>query len=160
MFDTRFFKLIVTALLAMTGAARADETSAGALAQNLAPTITEVANGGSWTDGKDTGFYRAVVVNEPGAANPAPGNDVAYVFLQWVTYRNGTSEPHIVMAVPVKEVNALALPNAFLTIDAEKDNQAILTVSSFDPQKEGDQNFTITAALPGKYDFKAGADEQ
>lgn len=135
--------------------ALADETSAGALAQNLAPSITEVANGGSWTDGKDTGFYRAVVVNEPGAAN-----DVAYVFMQWITYRNGTAEPRIVNETPLKEVNALNLPNAFLTLDAEKDNQAILTVSSFDPQKEGDQNFTITAALPGKYEFKAGADEQ
>lgn len=145
----------IIALYGSAGNALADEASAGALAQNLAPAITEVANGGAWTDGKDTGFYRAVVVNEPGAAN-----DVAYVFMQWITYRNGTSEPRIVNETPLKEVNALHLPNAFLTLDAEKDNEAILTVSSFDPQKEGDQNFTITAALPGKYQFKAGVDEQ
>ena len=147
--------LSVAVLHCAAGNARSDETTAGALAQNLAPSITEVANGGAWTDGKDTGFYRAVVVNEPGAAN-----DVAYVFMQWITYRNGTSEPRIVNETSLKEVNALHLPNAFLTLDSEKDNQAILTVSSFDPQKEGDQNFTITATLPGKYEFKAGADEQ
>ena len=83
---------VLLPLLAIAGErAHADEASAGALAQNLAPAITEVANGGTWTDGKDTGFYRAVVVNEPGAAG-----DVAFVFMQWITYRNGTTEPRVV----------------------------------------------------------------
>ena len=54
----------------------------------------------------------------------------------------------------------MKLPNAFLAIDAEKEQEALVTVSSFDPEKDADIIFTVTATAPGSYTVAEGSSEQ
>ena len=135
--------------------ARADEAAAAAVATALPPSVVEVANGGAWTKGEERGYYRAIVVSSPEGER-----DVAYLFLQWITYKGSAAGGAVVAAAPIKEINALKLSNAFLTIDAEKEEEAIVTVSSFDPEKETDILYTVTATAPGAYTVAQGSAEQ
>lgn len=155
---TKFHPFAVAAALTMILSAHpaaADEAAASAIAAALPPAILEVANGGAWSKGEERGYYRAIVVSQPDA-----NRDASFLYLQWITYKGSTSDGKVIAAVPVKEINALKLPNAFLAIDAEKEQEALVTVSSFDPEKDADIIFTVTATAPGSYTVAEGSSEQ
>lgn len=115
-------------------------------AEAVPAEITEVVTGGGWIEGKSEGGYRAILVMTGG------GQDFAMqVFLQWVSLQPDGTAPQVVKTVPIKEANANKLPNAFLSIEAEKDNEAVLTIASYDQAAKKESEIVVKAGLPGQY---------
>jgi hypothetical protein len=78
----------------------------------LPPEVADVVTGGSWSQGKQGGFYRAIVV--------MTGSEQSFgarVFLQWLALSETDPFPTIVATVPLKEVNDQKLGNASIEIE-------------------------------------------
>lgn len=126
--------------------AAAQAADAAKVAEGLAPEVSEVVSGGSWSDGDKGGTYRAMVVmGQEGKAF------AAHVYLQWIAFDKNTGAPTIVSNTPIKEVRAQELQNAFIFLEVEKDNEAKLSITSYDPVADKDISLTATATTPGKY---------
>ena len=108
--------------------------------------VPEVATGGSWTERKSNGVYRAVVV-----LSGADKEAAARVFLQWIVVKPDSLVPEVARTVAIKEVNDKKLSHAFINLQADKEGEAILIVTSIDPQTSKEQTFAFKATKPGTY---------
>lgn len=115
------------------------------VAQSLPVEVPEVVTGGAWTDGKSSGVYRALVVLS------GQKEAVSHVFLQWIAVNPTTLAPEIAKTVAIKEVNDKKLPSAFITLQAEKEGEAVLVVSTIDPKTNKEQTVAFKATKPGVY---------
>jgi hypothetical protein len=115
------------------------------VAQSVPVEVPEVVTGGAWTDGKAQGVYRALVVLS------GQKEAVSHVFLQWIAVRPDTLVPEIARTVAVKEVNDRKLPSAFITLQAEKEGEAVLIVTAIDPKTNAEQTLAFKATKPGVY---------
>ena len=77
------------------------------LVESLPPEVADVVTGGSWSEGKQGGFYRAIVV-----MSGSEQSFGAHVYLQWLALSETDPVPKIVATVPLKEVNDQKLGNA------------------------------------------------
>ena len=130
------------AVAAIAGSDAAPDTLAAALAVE----ISDVVAGGNWTEGAQTGTYRAVVVQTGGEKDAA-----AHVFVQWLSLKEGGSGGEIVKSVPLKEFNDQKLPNASITLESDIDSEARIVVAGQDGVTHKDAVFTIKATKPGIY---------
>ncbi|KAB2846972.1 MAG: hypothetical protein F9K44_14370 [Hyphomicrobiaceae bacterium] len=115
------------------------------VAQSVPVEVPEVITGGAWTDGKGTGVYRALVVLS-GDKQP-----VSHVFLQWIAVKPDTLIPEIARTVAIKEVNDKKLPSAFIALQAEKEGEAVLIITTIDPKTNKEQTLAFKATNPGSY---------
>jgi hypothetical protein len=150
-------KLALAAILAATVA-----VSSPGLAQDAAkaaaqvPTdVSEVVSGGNWSEGDNSGVFRAVVVTTTdGQASQAR------VIVQMLAFEKGNPLPKIAKTIPVKEVEEKKLPNAFLAMDVENDNELTLIITSYDAEKDQDTSMMVKFDSAGKYQIvPAGKDE-
>jgi hypothetical protein len=150
-------KLALAAILVATVA-----VSSPGLAQDAAkaaaqvPTdVSEVVSGGNWSEGDNSGVFRAVVVtNTDGQASQAR------VIVQMLAFEKGNPLPKIAKTIPVKEVEEKNLPNAFLAMDVENDNELTLIITSYDAEKDQDTSMMVKFDSSGKYQIvPAGKDE-
>lgn len=145
-------KMIVRAAIALAALAGAFTPAMAQddaqLAASVSPQIAGIDTGGSWSANNQSGFYRSVVVMVGSGQNVT-----THLYLQWLAADDKTPVPTVVKTVPVKEVNAKNLPNAAVNIGGEedKDNQAVLVVSSFDFKTNKETDFFVTATTPGNY---------
>ena len=114
----------------------------------LPPEVADVVTGGSWSQGKQGGFYRAIVV--------MTGSEQSFgarVFLQWLALSETDPVPTIVAKVPLKEVNDQKLGNASIEIEGEesKDNEITIIVSSYDFEADKDITLNVKGTAHGKY---------
>jgi hypothetical protein len=128
MLKTLFRTTAMLAFLLTPFAAAAAEDDAK-LVESVSPQIADVVTGGSWSDGKQGGLYRAFVVMSGSEADFG-----ARVYLQWLTLSDDSPIPGVVQTIPIKEVNEQNLPNASIQIDGEenKDNEVYVVVSAYD----------------------------
>lgn len=115
------------------------------IAQSVPVDVPEVVTGGAWTDGKASGVYRALVVLS-GQKEAA-----SHVFLQWIAVNSSTLVPEIAKTVAVKEVNDKKLPSAFITLQADKEGEVILIVTTIDTKTNKEQTLAFKATKPGVY---------
>ena len=121
-------------------AARAPEQIVAAI-----PTeVPEVHTGGSWQDGGLQGVFRTVTVL-------STKDNTAHVFIQWISLKADSPTPEIAKTVEIKEVADKKLPNAFVTLEADKEGEATIIVASFDPATSKDVAVAFTASKPGTY---------
>jgi hypothetical protein len=118
------------------------------LAEGLSPQVADVVSGGSWSEGKQGGFYRAI--------NVMSGDEKAFgvhLYLQWLAFEEKNPIPKVVKTVAVKEVNDQKLQNATIDLEGEegKDNQVTVTVSSYDFDADKDIVLLVKAGAPGTY---------
>jgi hypothetical protein len=121
------------------------------LVEGVPPEIAEIVTGGGWSEGKQSGFYRAFVL--------MTGDEDKFgakIYLQWLTASEENPEPAILKTVPVAEINDRNLENAAIDIEGEqtKENQMAFIVSSYDFEAKKDIILLVTAAQPGKYTVK------
>jgi hypothetical protein len=104
-----------------------------------------VVTGGSWSDGKQGGLYRAFVL-----MSGSRDDFGARLYLQWLALSDDSPIPSVVKTVAVKEVNDQNLPNTAIQIDGEenKDNE-IYVVVDFEADK--DILLFVKAGTPGTY---------
>jgi hypothetical protein len=143
--------LCATALLAVALIPPASALAANDEAktvEGLPPEVADVVTGGSWSQGKQGGFYRAIVV-----MSGTEQSFGASVFLQWLALSETNPVPTIVATVPLKEVNDQKLGNASIEIEGEetKDNEITIIVSSYDFEEDKDITLYVKGTAPGKY---------
>ena len=121
---SRATALLAVALIPLASASAADDDAK--LVESLPPEVADVVTGGSWSEGKQGGFYRAIVV-----MSGTEQSFGARVFLQWLALSETDPVPKIVATVPLKEVNDHKLGNASIEIEGEesKDNEITIIVS-------------------------------
>ena len=109
--------LRAAALLALASvplaAAAADDDAK--IVESLPPQVADVVTGGSWSAGKQGGFYRALVI-----MTGTEKDFGARVFLQWLALSEASPVPTVVKTVPLKEVNDQKLANASIEIEGEE----------------------------------------
>lgn len=132
------------ALLASVPLLLAQSRTAEQIAAAVPALVTDVHSGGGWQDGAERGIYRAVVV-------PTPGDGSAQVFVQWIAVKQDGAEPIVFKSVAIKEIAAKKLPNAFLTLEADKEGEITIVVASFDPATSKDTILAFKATKPGNY---------
>lgn len=85
------------------------------IVESLPPQVADVVTGGSWSAGKQGGFYRALVI-----MTGTEKDFGARVFLQWLALSEASPVPTVVKTVPIKEVNDQKLANASIEIEGEE----------------------------------------
>ena len=138
--------LLAVALIPPASASAADDDAK--VVESLPPEVADVVTGGSWSEGKQGGFYRAIVV-----MSGTEQSFGARVFLQWLALSETDPVPKIVATVPLKEVNDHKLGNASIEIEGEesKDNEITIIVSSYDFDADKDISLYVKGTAPGKY---------
>jgi hypothetical protein len=110
--------------------------------------VSEVVSGGNWSEGDNSGVFRAVVVtNTDGQASQAR------VVVQMLAFEKGNPLPKIAKTIPIKEVEEKKLPNAFLAMDVENDNELTLIITSYDAEKDQDTSMMVKFNSAGKYEI-------
>jgi hypothetical protein len=115
------------------------------IAAALPVELTEVTSGGSWIDGTASGTYRVFVVI---GGIPDEG---AEVHIQWIGSRTPASPLQIIASMPIKEFNTLRLPSATISVDAEVDGEARVSIAGPETPGETPVVMSILAGLPGQY---------
>ena len=138
--------LLAVALIPPASVAAAHDDAK--IVETLPPEVADVVTSGSWSQGKQGGFYRAIVV--------MTGSEQSFgarVFLQWLALSETDPVPTIVAKVPPKEVNDQKLGNASIEIEGEesKDNEITIIVSSYDFEADKDITLYVKGTAPGKY---------
>jgi hypothetical protein len=114
--------------------------------------VSEVVSGGNWSEGEASGVFRAVVVTTTeGQASKAR------VVVQMLAFEKGNPLPKIAKTIPVKEVEEKKLPNAFLAMDVENDNELTLIITSYDAEKDQDTSMMVKFDGGGKYEIVQAA---
>jgi hypothetical protein len=140
--------ILALSLVPLAAAAAEDDAK---LVESISPQVADVVTGGSWSDGKQGGLYRAFVVMTGSEAEFG-----ARVYLQWLALSDDSPIPSVVKTVPIKEVNTQNLPNASIQIDGEenKDNEIYLVVSAYDFEADKDILLFVKAGTPGTYSME------
>jgi hypothetical protein len=138
--------LLAVALIPPASASAADDNAK--VVESLPPEVADVVTGGSWSEGKQGGFYRAIVI-----MSGSEQSFGAHVYLQWLVLSETDPVPKIVATVPLKEVNDQKLGNASIEIEGEesKDNEITIIVSSYDFDADKDISLYVKGTAPGKY---------
>lgn len=124
----------------------AAEPEAMGIASRLAVEVTEVVTGGTWIDGAASGAYRTVTVQ-----TSAPEETVD-IFIQWIGTRSAAEPPQIISSVPLREVNALKLATASITLESEVEGIAKIIVAGQDASGRTAGLVTFVATTPGRYE--------
>lgn len=107
--------------------------------------IPEVISGGLWRQGDRTGVYRAVVV-----LVPAPPGLKAEVHVQWLGLSADKAAPAVATSVAVEDFSRRRLGNAQLSLEADKDNEVIIIVTSYDEAQKKPVVLAYRATAPGE----------
>jgi hypothetical protein len=108
--------------------------------------ISEIVSGGSWSEGDNSGVFRALVVTtSDGQASQAR------VVVQMLAFEKASPAPKVVKTIAIKEVEEKKLPNAFLAMDVENDNELTLIITSYDAEKDQDTSMMVKFDSTGKY---------
>jgi hypothetical protein len=140
------YAVIVAAALSATPAL-AQEGAVKSAAQ--VPTdVSEVVSGGNWSEGETSGVFRALVVTSTeGQASQAR------VIVQMLAFEKGNPLPKVAKTITIKEVEEKKLPNAFLAMDVENDNELTLIITSYDAEKDQDTSMMVKFDGKGKYEI-------
>lgn len=139
---------IAAGALASTALAQAPAAAPARTAEQIVaaiPTeVPEVHTGGSWQDGGAQGVFRTITVL-------SAKDNTAQVFIQWIALKANSPIPEVAKTVAIKEVADKKLPNAFVTLEADKEGEATIVVASFDPATNKDFAVAFKATKPGVY---------
>jgi hypothetical protein len=109
--------------------------------------VSEVVSGGNWSEGDNSGVFRAIVVTSTEGQSSQ-----AHVVVQMLAFEKGNPLPKIAKSIPVKEVEDKKLPNAFLAMDVENDNELTLIITSYDAENDQDTSMMVKFDSSGKYE--------
>jgi hypothetical protein len=70
--------------------------------------------------------------------------------VQWIGLKATGGTPEVVRTAAIKDVTDRNLPNAQLSIEADAENEAVIVVSSFDPQSNKPTVLAYKATAPGQ----------
>ena len=122
--------LIVVGLSIST--ARAEDPEK--LALSIPPEVTEVATAGTWTDGDQSGVFRATVLTVA-----AGDTTQAHLVLQLMAVSADGNTSKVYKTAVVKQISDKKLPNAFLAVEEDStENEVTWRVTSYDASSDSD----------------------
>ena len=124
------------------------------LAAAVPVEVSEVVSGGTWSANGTSGVFRAMVV-----ATPA-GEPQANIVVQMLSLENATAVPKVVRSVLIKEVADKKLPNAFLAMDAETENEMTLIVTAYGAGADQDTSMHVKFSGAGTYEILPAPGEE
>lgn len=120
---------------------------AKAIAEAIPTEVAQLLTGGFWKTGDKTGIYRAVVINSTISDKPTVD-----VFIEWLSISEGAKRPKLVKSLSVKEVQQRNFSNAFVFMEGNEETKMTYIITSFDPEKEEENQLWLKATTPGKYE--------
>lgn len=117
-----------------------------AIAKSVPTHLSEATSGGVWSKGDRSGVYRVMTL-----VVPEGDSSHSEVVAQWLQLEENKPDPTVVETVVIKEISDQKLQGAFVTLETEKDNEATLVVSSYDPIEDKDISMSFLLSEPGKY---------
>jgi hypothetical protein len=150
---SRAFSLAVVLVTGLSAAAFAQD--ALKTAAQVPTDISEIVSGGNWSEGDNSGVFRAIVVTTADGQTSQ-----ARVVVQMLAFEKGSTLPKIAKTIPIKEVEEKKLPNAFLAMDVENDNELTLIITSYDAEKDQDTSMMVKLDNAGKYEIAPPAKEE
>lgn len=135
------------AAIAIAGVSAQAQTASKSPLEIAAATPVEIAElmaGGSWQDAGKTGIFRGIVVVT--GPNDAPRADV---FVQWIGMKAEGGTIEIVQSMAIKEIADKKLTNAQIAIEADKDDEAMFLVTTYDAEAKP-QVLAFKAGKPGQ----------
>lgn len=121
------------------------------LAAAVPVEVSEVVTGGTWSDGAANGIYRAMVVGDGQRAN---------IVVQMLATEAAPAAPKVVKSIAIKEVAEKKVPNAFLAMDAEKENEMTLIVTSYGGGADQDISMYVKFHSTGAYEILPAPGEE
>jgi hypothetical protein len=117
--------------------------------------VSEIVSGGNWSEGESSGVFRALVVTTTDGTSSQ-----ARVTVQMLAFEKGNPLPKVAKTIPIKEVEDKKLPNAFLSMDVENDNELTLIITSYDAERDQDTSMMVKFDSAGKYEIVPAKEEQ
>jgi hypothetical protein len=134
------------ALGACAATSIAADKPAEAIAAAVPVEIAEVVSSGAWQDEGVPGIYRVVTVLS------GSGNDyAANVVIQWLALKPGADKPQVLKSVAIHEVAERHVPSVSLSLEADKENEALILIRAPDPVAKQDIVLAFLAGRPGVY---------
>jgi hypothetical protein len=124
-------------------------------ASQVPTDVSEIVSGGNWSEGDNSGVFRAIVVTTTDGQTSQ-----ARVVVQMLSFDKSSPLPKIARAIPIKEVEDKKLPNAFLAMDVENDNEMTLIITSYDAEKDQDTSMMVKFDATGKYEIVPAPKEE
>lgn len=152
---SRLWRLAASIALALAYAMPAAAQDAAKSAGAVPTDVSEIVSGGNWSEGETSGVFRAVVVT-----SSTGQSSQARVIVQMLAFEKANPLPKIVKSIPVKEVEDKKLPNAFLAMDVENDNELTLIITSYDAEKDQDTSMLVKFDGTGKYEIVTAPKEE
>jgi hypothetical protein len=136
-------------VLAFTLAAAAPSFAQDALksAAGVPTDVSEIVSGGNWSEGDNSGVFRAIVVTTTDSQSSQ-----ARVVVQMLAFEKAAASPKVAKTISIKEADEKKLPNAFLAMDVENDNEMTLIITSYDAEKDQDTSMMVKFDATGKYE--------
>lgn len=135
-------------------AARAQD--AEKLTLSIPPEVTEIATAGTWSDGDQSGVFRATILTV--AANDTTQ---AHLVLQLMAVSADGNTSKVYKTIVVKQIADKKLPNAFLAVEEDgTENQVTWRVTSYDSSSNADIGVLVTINNKGKVDVKDAPKEE
>lgn len=152
---SRHLSLVLVVALGIFAAPPSFAQDAAKSAGQVPTDVSEVVSGGNWSEGDNSGVFRAVVVT-----TTADQTSQARVIVQMLAFEKGNPLPKIAKTIAIKEVEEKKLPNAFLAMDVENDNELTLIITSYDAEKDQDTSMMVKFDSVGKYEIVPPAKDE
>ncbi len=151
-----YSRTVATLIIAgfMFSTARAQNVEQLAIA--VPPEVTEVATAGTWSEGDQSGVFRATVLTVA-----AGGATQANLVLQLMAVSTDGNTSKVHKTIVVKEIAAKKLPNAFLAVEEDgTENEVTWRVTSYDSNSNADLGALVTVNAKGKVEVKDAPKEE
>ncbi len=117
--------------------------------------VSEIVSGGNWTEGERSGVFRAIVVTSTDGQTSQ-----ARIVVQMLAFEKANPVPKVTKTITIKEVEEKKLPNAFLAMDVENDNELTLIITSYEAEKDQDTSMMVKFDATGKYEVMPVAKDE
>jgi hypothetical protein len=134
--------------------ARAQEVQK--LALQIPPEVTEVATAGTWSEGDQSGVFRATVLTVA-----AKDTTEAHLVLQLMSVSSDGNSSKVYKTVVVKQISDKKLPNAFLAVEEDgTENEVTWRLTSYDASADADTGTLIKINNKGEVEVKEAPKEE
>lgn len=143
-------RLSIAVLAFGFGAFAAQAQDFGKLATAVPAEVSEIATAGTWSEGAQTGVFRAIVLT-----TPAGKSTQAHLFVQLLALSEDGSEASVAKTVPIQKVSDKKLPNAFLAVEEDStENEITWRLTSYNSATDTDTGVLVTVNAKGEAEVK------
>ncbi len=149
-------KIAATLFVAFVALSPARAEEPGKLALMVPAEVTEVATAGTWSDGDQSGVFRATVLTVPAADTTQ-----AHLVVQLMTVSAEGNTSKVYKTIAVKQISDKKLPNAFLAVEEDgTENEVTWRVTSYDSNSNADIGALVTVNSRGEVTVKDAPKEE